>query len=105
MQLASGTSLVLISLNSLVVFAALGHWPAAHLPLIWPLIGGGAIGAFIGQLLAPHLPEVRLRQGFSALLIGSALLTGFETSRQVVPSPSGSPRPVSSTTPLPAHHE
>ena len=40
-----------------------------------PLIGGGAIGAIIGQRLAPHLPELRLRQGFSALLIGSALLT------------------------------
>jgi uncharacterized membrane protein YfcA len=118
MQLASGTSLVLISLNSLVAFAALGHWPAAHLPLILPLIGGGAVGAVIGQRLAPHLPELRLRQGFSALLIGSALLTGFEAwerhhrplaalraaaSRQVAPFPSSSLRPFSS--PLPAHHE
>jgi len=119
MQLASGTSLVLISLNSLVAFAALGHWPAAHLPLILPLIGGGAVGAVIGQRLAPHLPELRLRQGFSALLIGSALLTGFEAwrrhdhplslakqaaSRQVAPLPSGSLRPFSSS-PMPAQHE
>lgn len=115
MQLASGTSLMLISLNSLVAFAALGLWPAAHLPLMLPLIGGGAIGAIIGQRLAPHLPELRLRQGFSALLIGSALLTGFEAwerhhrplaalraaaSRQVAPFPSGSVRPFSS--PMPA---
>ena len=78
MQLASGTSLLLISLNSLVAFAAQGHWPAAHLPLLLPLVGGGFLGALVGQRLAPHLPEVRLRQGFSALLIGSALLTGFE---------------------------
>ena len=120
MQLASGTSLLLISLNSLVAFAALGHWPAAHLPLMLPLIGGGAIGAIIGQRLAPHLPELRLRQGFSALLIGSALLTGFEAwerhhrplaalraaaSRQVAPFPSGSVRPFSSSSPMPAHHE
>jgi uncharacterized membrane protein YfcA len=112
MQLASGTSLVLISLNSLVAFAALGHWPAAQLPLMLPLIGGGALGALIGQRLAPHLQERRLRQGFSALLIGSALLTAFEAwrrhdrpltipqaavSRQVAPSPSPSP--------LPTHHE
>lgn len=115
MQLASGTSLMLISLNSLVAFAALGLWPAAHLPLMLPLIGGGAIGAIIGQRLAPHLPELRLRQGFSAMLIGSALLTGFEAwerhhrplaalraaaSRQVAPFPSGSVRPFSS--PMPA---
>ena len=29
MQLASGTSLLLIAVNALVAFAALGHWPAA----------------------------------------------------------------------------
>ena len=112
---------MLVSLNSLVAFAALGLWPAAHLPLMLPLIGGGAIGAIIGQRLAPHLPELRLRQGFSALLIGSALLTGFEAwerhhrplaalvraaaSRQVAPFPSGSVRPFSPSSPMPAHHE
>jgi uncharacterized membrane protein YfcA len=43
-----------------------------------PLVGGGLVGAVVGQRLAPHLPELRLRQGFAALLIGSALLTGYE---------------------------
>jgi uncharacterized membrane protein YfcA len=82
MPLASGTSLVLITTNSVVALAALGHWPAAELPLLLPLIGGGLIGAVVGQRLAPHLSEILLRRGFSALLIGSALLTGFEAWRR-----------------------
>jgi uncharacterized membrane protein YfcA len=67
MQLASGTSLLLIATNSLVALAALGHWPGPQLPLLFPLVGGGVLGAMVGQRLAPHLPERRLRQGFSAL--------------------------------------
>ncbi len=78
MAIASGTSLLLIATNSMVALAALGQWPAAQLPLMLPLLAGGALGAIGGQRLAPHLPELRLRQGFSALLIGSALLTGIE---------------------------
>lgn len=78
MQLASGTSLLLIALNSLVALLALGHWPAAHLPLMLPLLAGGALGAVVGQRLAPHLKEQHLRRGFAALLVGSALLTGAE---------------------------
>lgn len=78
MPLASGTSLVLIAANALVAFVALDHWPAASLPLLVPLLLGGAVGAVVGQTLAPHLSERRLRQGFAALLIGSALLSGVE---------------------------
>jgi uncharacterized membrane protein YfcA len=89
MALASGTSLLLIATNALVALAALGHWPAASLPLLKPLLIGGAVGALAGQWLAPHLPERRLRQGFSLLLIGSALLTGVEAwRRQAQPSPA-----------------
>jgi len=78
MQLASGTSLLLIAVNALVAFSALGHWPGQSLPLLPPLLIGGVLGALIGQRLAPHLPDRRLRQGFAALLVGSALLTGAE---------------------------
>jgi uncharacterized membrane protein YfcA len=78
MQLAGCTSLLLIAVNALVAFAALGHWPAQSLPLLLPLLLGGALGALIGHRLAPHLPDRRLRQGFAALLVGSALLTGVE---------------------------
>ncbi len=82
MQMASGTSLLLIVLNGLVAMAALGHWPATSLPLMAPLLIGGAAGAVVGQQLAPHLPDRRLRQGFAALLIGSALLTGIEAVKR-----------------------
>ena len=82
MAIASGTSLLLIAVNALVALGALGHWPAASLPLLLPLLIGGAIGAVAGQRLAPHLNDRRLRQGFSLLLIGSALLSGSEAWRR-----------------------
>ena len=75
---ADGTSLLLIALNAVVALAALGHWPEASLPLMLPLLIGGSIGTLAGQGLAPHLSDRRLRQGFSLLLIGSALLSGYE---------------------------
>ena len=82
MQLASGTSLLLIAVNALVAFVALGHWPASRLPLMLPLLLGGAVGAVVGQRLAPHLGDRRLRQGFAALLVGSALLSGAEAAKR-----------------------
>ena len=90
MALASGTSLLLIAVNALVALAALGHWPASHLPLMLPLLLGGALGAVVGQRLAPHLSDRRLRQGFAALLLGSALLTGAEAIKrhQVLSDPA-----------------
>lgn len=82
MQLASGTSLLLIAVNALVALVAQGHWPAGEIQLMAPLLSGGAIGAVVGQRLAPHLADRRLRQGFAALLIGSALLTGTEAIKR-----------------------
>jgi uncharacterized membrane protein YfcA len=82
MQLACGTSLLLIVVNALVALVALGHWPQQSLPLMLPLLLGGAVGAAVGQRMAPHLSDRRLRQGFAALLIGSALLSGFEALRR-----------------------
>lgn len=93
MALASGTSLLLIAINALVALAALGHWPAASLPLMAPLLFGGAIGAILGQRLAPHLPDRRLRQGFAALLIGSALLTGAEAVHRQGLAQASTPQP------------
>jgi len=90
MALASGTSLLLIAVNALVALAALGHWPQASLPLLLPLLAGGAAGAVAGQWLAPHLSDRHLRRGFSLLLIASAVLTGAEAWKR---QPAGeSPR-------------
>ena len=70
----------------MVALAALGHWPAASLPLMLPLGAGGFAGALAGQRLAPLLPDRQLRRGFAALLIGSALLSGAEAWRRQEPS-------------------
>ena len=105
MPLASGTSLLLIALNSLVALLAQGHWPADQIPLVLPLLIGGGVGAVIGQRLAPRLRERQLRLGFAALLIGSALLTAGEAwqrqaSKGQTASTSTPTQPLSE---LPAH--
>ena len=87
MQLASGTSLLLIAVNALVALAALGYWPERSLPLMLPLLAGGALGAVVGQWLAPRLREHRLRQGFSILLISSALMSGLEAWKRQPEAP------------------
>ena len=51
-----------------------------------PLVGGGFIGALVGQRLAPHLSDHLLRRGFAALLLGSALLSGLEAWRRHDPA-------------------
>jgi uncharacterized membrane protein YfcA len=105
MALASGTSLLLIAVNALVAFSALGHWPGSSLPLMLPLLLGGAVGAVVGQRLAPYLSDRRLRQGFAALLLGSALLTGAEAVKrhQALPDPAtGSANQVNA--PASRHH-
>jgi uncharacterized membrane protein YfcA len=55
-----------------------GEWSVEGLRLLFPLLMGGGFGVLIGQRLAPHLSEQRLRQGFAALLLVSAVSSGFE---------------------------
>jgi uncharacterized membrane protein YfcA len=101
MAVASGTSLLLMASNARVALRARGHWPGEVLPLLIPLLLGGAVGGGAGQWLAPHLPELRLRQGFSALLLGSALLTGVEAWRRQIPAAEATrPAPVSIPSPV-----
>jgi len=102
MPLASGTSLVLIALNALVALSALGHWPSAGMPLLLPLLAGGAIGAVLGQRLVPRLSDRRLRQGFAALLLGSALLTASQ-ALQRPGQERAAPRPSTEGTATRAH--
>lgn len=105
MALASGTSLLLIASNALVALLALGHWPVESLNLLIPLLLGGVLGGVVGQTLAPQLPELRLRQGFAALLVGSALLTGFEAWRRQSPSPAATRLPAMATKLSPSHRQ
>ena len=91
MRRATGTSLVLIALSSTVALIALDDWPLQQLPLIVPILGGGLLGALLGQRLAPHFSDKVLRRGFAALLLGSALFTAAETwtrSRASTPAPT-----------------
>ena len=111
MQRATGTSLVLIALSSPVALIALQDLPVQQLPLILPILGGGLLGAVIGQRLAPHLSDRLLRNGFAALLLGSALFTAGETLERSRPSGHNSNRPQTHVIPhplerhgLPSHH-
>ena len=78
MALASGTSLLVIAASSLMALFAHGEWSVEGLRLLFPLLIGGGFGVLLGQRLEPHLPEQRLRQGFAALLLVSAVSSGFE---------------------------
>lgn len=78
MALASGTSLLVIAASSLMALLAHGEWSLEGLRLLFPLLIGGGFGVLLGQRLAPHLPDQRLRQGFAALLLVSAVSSGVE---------------------------
>ena len=78
MVLASGTSLLIIAASSLIALVAHGEWSTASFRLLIPLLIGGGFGVLLGQRLAPHLSEQRLRHGFAALLLLSAVSSGLE---------------------------
>ena len=121
MQLASGTSLLLIATNSLVALAALGHWPTAQLPLLFPLVGGGFLGAVrrpaaraspAGGAAAPGFLGPVDRLGAAHRIRGLATprpparrIQGCRQPPESRPLQSWSSRPVSPFSPLPSRHE
>jgi uncharacterized protein len=80
MRRAVGTSLLIITINSLVGFAS----QISHIPTNWnlllPLTGLAVIGLFIGAHFAERLPTVALRRGFA---YGVLLLAGIITVREI----------------------
>lgn len=69
MQRAVGTSLVVISLNSLAALLGhLGH-ETIDLELAASITAAAAVGAWGGARLAGRAPELRLRRGFGILVL------------------------------------
>ena len=77
----SGTSLLVMAASSLMALLSHWGWSVEGLRLLFPLSIGGGFGVLLGQHLAPHLLEQRLRQGFAALLMVSAVSSGVEALR------------------------
>lgn len=66
---AIGSSLLIITLNSLSGFAG----SIGLVPIDWSLVGiftgVAAVGAIIGARLNPYVPQVRIKQGFALLIL------------------------------------
>ncbi len=69
MELAVGTSLVVISMKSFAGLA--GH--LGHVSLDWPIVlavtGTAVVGSFLGGMLAGRIPPATLRRGFGVFII------------------------------------
>ena len=78
---AIGSSLLIITLNSLSAFA--GYIGRA--PIDWALVGVftsvAAIGAMIGARLNPYVPQVRIKQAFALLILTAG---GLEVLRRLL---------------------
>lgn len=68
MRLAIGTSLAIISINSVAGIAARGGVDGIDYPLALSFIAGGAAGAMLGGRFAGRINEQRLTSGFAALI-------------------------------------
>jgi uncharacterized membrane protein YfcA len=80
MPVAIGTSLLVISMNSLAGFAG----AITHASLPWPLVGGmalaAAVGAAVGSRLVGRVRPASLRRGFAWLVLA---MTVFMASQQL----------------------
>ena len=68
-KVAVGSSLLIITMNALSGFA--GY--LGQVPINGPLVGWftavAAVGAFVGTRLVPYVPQRRIKQGFSLLIL------------------------------------
>lgn len=66
---AVGSSLLIITMNSLSGFA--GY--IGQVPIQWGLVGSftgvAAVGALTGTRLVPHVPQARIKQGFAVMIL------------------------------------
>ena len=66
---AVGSSLLIITMNSLSGFA--GY--IGQVPIAWGLVGSftgvAAVGAVVGTRLSRHVPQVRIKQGFAVMIL------------------------------------
>jgi len=84
MRDAIGTSLFVITLQSIAGFA--GHVGGVHLDwtLVIAITGAAVVGSVIGASLAKRLSPARLRQGFAWLVVG---MGAFMFLKQLPPVP------------------
>lgn len=96
MRTAVGTSLLVISMNSLAGFA--GHAQSAHvdLPLAASIASAAVLGSFVGSALAGRVTQALLRRGFAWLVVVMAVFVLL----QEVPAALGHPLPPSVAWPL-----
>ncbi len=78
MHYATGTSLVVIALNSISALA--GRWPLAGFDggLALTLMATGIAGTWAGSKFADRIPDKTLRKGFAWLVIALGLYIGWQ---------------------------
>jgi hypothetical protein len=69
-QVAVGSSLLIIAMNAAAGFA--GY--VGRVPIDWPLVASftavAAVGAVAGTRLVPHVPQRRIKQAFAVMILG-----------------------------------
>ena len=76
---AVGSSLLIITLNSLSGFAGNIGQVAIDWPLVGVFTGVTALGAILGTRLNRHVPQVRIKQGFALLILVLLVVQVFRT--------------------------
>ncbi len=78
-RVAVGTSLLIITLNSLSGFAGYIGQVAIDWPLVGVFTSVAAVGAILGTRLNRYVPQVRIKQGFALLILVLLAIKVLET--------------------------